>query len=387
MRRVWRILVCIGMICLLTFATSASWAQDADTAPRDNNGQKWRIGYLEGGAFPDYEVIFLRIVAGLMDLGWIKAASLPTEYDPDHRRTWEWVADNIQSDYLEFVKDAFYTSEFNVDLRQATKAELLGRLERDKDLDLILALGTWAGLDLANDQHTTATVVASTSNPLASGIIQSMDDSGFDHLHAKVEPERYARQLRLFHDIIGFTSMGLVYEDSVEGRTFAALDEAELVAKERGFSLHHCFARNNDVTLEQASAEVRACYEELAPQVEALYITVHRGEGLPNLPSLLPPLLEHNVATFAMAGSEFVRHGALLSIAQAGFAYVGRFHAETVAKIFNGAKPRDLPQRWNAPPKIAINLRTAEKIGFDPPFDILAAADEVYDQIEPVGGE
>ncbi|GAB6059310.1 ABC transporter substrate binding protein [Desulfonatronum parangueonense] len=384
MRLTRRILVCIGMICLMT---SLSWAQNTSIAPRDNDGQKWRIGYLEGGSFPDYEVIFLKIVAGLMDLGWIKPAALPTEYNPDHRQTWEWAADNLQSDYLEFVKDAFYTSGFDADLRQATKAELLGRLQQDKDLDLILAMGTWAGLDLANDQHATATVVASTSNPLGSGIIKSMDDSGFDHLHAKVEPERYALQLRLFHDIIGFTSLGLVYEDSVEGRTFAALDEAELVAQERGLTLHHCFANNNNVSLEQASSEVQACYEELAPQVEAMYITVHRGEGLHNLPNLLPSLLEYNVATFAMAGSEFVRHGVLLSIAQAGFAYVGRFHAVTMAQIFNGATPRDLPQRWNAPPKIAINLSTAGMIGFDPPFDILAAADEIYDRIEPVGGD
>ncbi|SDB22687.1 ABC-type uncharacterized transport system, substrate-binding protein [Desulfonatronum thiosulfatophilum] len=376
-----RMLICIGIICLFT---TFSWAQDTSTTPRDNNGQKWRIGYLEGGSFPDYEMIFLKIVSGLMDLGWIKPMTLPEAYDPDHRRMWEWVADNAQSDYLEFVKDAFYTSGFKAENRQATKAELIGRLQQAKDLDLILAMGTWAGQDLANDQHSVATVVASTSNPLGSGIIKSIDDSGFDHLHAKVEPERYAQQLRLFHDIIGFTSMGLVYENSTEGRTFAALDEAEMVAKERGFTLKSCFASNNNVSLEQASAEVKACYEELAPQVEAMYITVHRGESLQNLPHLLAPLVEHGVASFSMAGSDLVKHGALLSIAQAGFTYVGRFHAETVAKIFNGAKPRDLSQQWNAPPKIAINLGTAEMIGFDPPFHILAAADEIYDKIEEV---
>lgn len=82
-----------------------------------------------------------------------------------------------------------------------------------------------------------------------------------------------------------------------------------------------------------------------------------------------------------MAGSEFVKHDALLSTAHAGFSCVARFHAETIARIFNDAKPRNLAQVWNAPPKIAINLKTAEIIGFDPPFDILAAADEIFDQI------
>lgn len=376
-----RTLLIISVVCLL--ATSA-WTQNAPITPRDNDGQKWRIGYLEGGTFPDYTIIFLRTVAGLMDLGWIEPMELPETYDPDHRRTWEWVADNIRSDYLEFVKDAFYTSDFKADLREQTRKNLLHRLNEQQDIDLILAMGTWAGLDLANDRHSVPTVVASTSDPVASGIVVSEEDSGFDHLHAKLEPDRYARQLRLFHDIIGFTNMGLVYEDSLEGRTFAAVADAELVAKERGFTLTHCHARNNDVTLEQAAAEALSCYSELAPQVDGLYITVHRGEGLEFLPALLEPLLTNEVATFAMAGSEFVRHGALLSIAHAGFSYVGRFHAETIAKIFNGAKPRELTQKWTAPPKIALNLKTAEIVGFDPPFDILAAADEVFERIEPV---
>jgi len=319
-----------------------------------------------------------------MDLGWIEPMPLPEQYDPDHRRMWEWVAENVRSDSLEFVKDAFYTSEFKTELRQQTKSDILSRLKNENDLDLILAMGTWAGQDLANDEHAVPTVVASTSDPVGSGIIKSADDSGFDHLHAKVEPDRYMRQLRLFHDITGFSRLGLVYEDSAEGRTFGAVADAEAVARERGFELKRCFAANSGVTLQQASDEVLQCYSQLAPQVDAVYLTVHRGEGLANLPQLLRPLLDNEVASFAMAGSEFVKHGALLSIAQAGFSYVGRFHAETVAKIFNGAKPRDLPQKWNAPPKIAINLKTAEIIGFDPPFDILAAADETYETIAPI---
>ncbi|WP_052507299.1 ABC transporter substrate binding protein [Desulfonatronovibrio magnus] len=369
---------------MLMVFMSLSWAQQYPVTPVDNNGQKWRIGYLEGGMFPDYQIIFFRTVEGLIELGWIEPMDLPEEYNPDHEQAWQWVAENVQSDYVEFVKDAFYTSEFEAEQRMQTKGELIDRLNNQKDLDLILAMGTWAGQDLANDEHSTPTVVASTSDPLGSGIIKSAEDSGFDHLHAKIEPDRYMRQLRLFHDITGFRTMGLVFEDSREGRTFAAVGDAEQVASERGFELKTCHARNSDVTLEQASQEAQACYSELAPEVEAMYITVHRGENLSTLPHLLDPLLKNEVATFAMPGSEFVKHGALLSIAHADFAYVGFFHAETIARIFNGAKPGNLEQRWAAPPKIAINLRTAETIGFNPPFDVLAAADEIYDHIAPV---
>ena len=69
----------------------------------------------------------------------------------------------------------------------------------------------------------------------------------------------------------------------------------------------------------------------------------------------------------------------LLSLAQADYSYVGLFYAETMARIFNGAKARELSQVWIDPAKIALNLQTARVIGFDPPVDILLAADEVYE--------
>lgn len=86
------------------------------------------------------------------------------------------------------------------------------------------------------------------------------------------------------------------------------------------------------------------CHEELAPKVDAVYITVHRGVSLQKMDKLLAPLMRNKIPTFSQLGTEEVKHGVLLSIARAGFKYIARFHAETIARIFNGAKPRDLEQ-------------------------------------------
>jgi len=37
---------------------------------------------------------------------------------------------------------------------------------------------------------------------------------------------------------------------------------------------------------------------------------------------------------------------------------------------------------FEAPPKIAINLRTAEIIGYNAPVDVMLAADEIFHDIE-----
>ena len=374
------------LILILTIAfllPASAFAGKGDqfpTLPTLNNGEKWRIAYYEGGSYPDYQVIFAATIKGLVQLGWVEPIDFP-EYNPDHRAFWAWFTGHVKSKYLVFLPDGFYTSDFKVELRKSVKPEFLNRLKTKKDIDFIFAMGTWAGQDLANNEHSVPSMVESSSNPIASKVIVSAEDSGWDHIHAKVDPDRYERQIRLFHDMVGFEKLGIAYEDSEEGRTFAAIDALEKVAAERDFSLVSCQAPFSDVSKKQARKAIVKCYQELAPKVDAVYISVHRGVTLANLPNILAPVNEHKLPSFSMKGSEEVKYGVLMSISQAGFKYVGEFHAGVMARILNGAKPRDINQIWKAPPKIALNLKTAQTIGFDPPVDILMASDEIFETV------
>jgi hypothetical protein len=44
--------------------------------------------------------------------------------------------------------------------------------------------------------------------------------------------------------------------------------------------------------------------------------------------------------------------------------------------------PGDLPQIFEDPPKISLNLETAKYIGYNPPVEILVAADEIFQKTE-----
>jgi hypothetical protein len=99
---------------------------------------------------------------------------------------------------------------------------------------------------------------------------------------------------------------------------------------------------------------------------------------------ILAPLYQHNLPTFSQSGPLEVRHGVLLGIAEAGYQYIAPFHAVNIAKTFNGAKPRDLNQVFEDPPRIAINIKAAQMIGYDPPPAIMDAADEIYANIATV---
>lgn len=353
------------------------------TLPKAKSKGKWRIAYYEGGQYPDYETILKSTVRGMIALGWIEPLEIPEQNNPLPGGFWAYLVKNAKSRYVEFVPNGYYSAgNFDRDLRPKVKAQLLERLTNQNDIDLVIAMGTWAGQDLANDQHQVPVVVASTSDPIGSQIVQSAQDSGRDHIHAKVEPDRYARQIELFHDIIGFRKLGVVYEDSPEGRTFAAVEAIERTAKARKFEVVRCFAPFNDVSQEEAETKVVDCYAKISKQADAVYLTVHRGLNTQSLPKVVAPLMRYERPSFSMSGESEVKRGVLMSVAQGNYTYVGHFHAETIARIFNGAKPRQLSQIWLAPAKIALNLKVAEAISYDPPVDILLASDEIFQKIE-----
>ncbi len=379
-----------SLLFALLVMTAAAESLAADkkfypTTPLANKGAPWRIGYLEGGAYDNYPPNLIALASALADLGWVEKFTPPPNADEiDTRRLWTWLSQNIRSKYILFVPDAYWSNNWDNTLRARTKKELLRRLNETKDIDLMLAMGTQAGQDLANDEHKVPTIVMSTSNPLESKIIKSYQDSGLDHLNARVDPTRYERQIRIFHDIFGFKKLGIVYEtDTAEGKTYAAIEDVQRVAKDRGFEIVPCHAPWSNISEDKAKQAAQECVNKLAPQIDAFYLTNHRGITIANLENLLAPVYARKIPTFSQKGSQEVKHGVLLSIARAGFKYTAKFHAETIAKIFNGAKPRDLEQIFEDPPRIAINLKAAQTIGYDPPVDVLGSADEVYDTIAP----
>lgn len=371
-----------AIVLFLTISPSLV-AQDFEMDPVSRDGQPWRIALYQGGPLRSYQDSLYFMMDSLIQMGWLPAIDIPRPEDPaDTETLWRWAGKHAKNDYLWFRPDAFYSAEWDPEIRAENKKKILERLIKEDDIDLVIAMGTWAGQDLANYGHSTPTMVISVSDALAAGIVDSVEDSGFDHVHAFLNPERYLLQVRLFHAIIGFQRLGVVYEDTLEGRSYAAVDKILEVATRRGFEVISCRAAFSRVTDVEATANVLACHEHLAPRVDAMYITVHRGVTVDSIRVLLEPLLAYRIPTFTQSSSSFVNRGVLFSISRANWRFESEFYAHTLAKILNGAMPRSIPQVFEAPPKIAINLATAALIGYEPPIEVLGLADEIYMEIE-----
>jgi ABC-type uncharacterized transport system substrate-binding protein len=340
-------------------------------------GRKWRFGYVDSGDYSEYPHTLRGIIHGLMQLGWLTVPELPPSLDSSE--LWTFLAKHARSDYIEFVSDAWWQPGYaDATQRPKLRDEIRHRIATRGDIDLIIAMGTWAGQDMAQLGAPVPTVVASASDPVRSNITFSETDSGLDNLHARMDPERYKRQVELFHDIVPFKRLGVVYEDSADGRVYGGLSAIQDVANQAGFTIQHCHADFNGSSQREASAHLIDCYQQLAPHIDAAYVTVHRGVTTESLQEIIEILRNANIPSFSMLGSKEVQQGVLLGLTPADANYLGAFYAETIARILHGESPRKLNQIWVEPAKLAINLDTAREIGFDPPVEALLAADEIF---------
>lgn len=346
----------------------------------------WRIGYIETKPFSNYAATLANIVYALRDTGIISEIDgLPYRPDQiDTRGIWDWLARHDLGPQIEFVADAYYSYQGlkGAEIDQAAES-IVRRLRETQDIDLMIAMGTEAGKTMATGAHTTPVLVFSTSNAVQAGIIQSVEDPGKDNVWAHVDPYRYRRQLEIFHDIFHFKRLGIAYEDSQSGRTFAAVADVEAVAQGRGFEIVRERVKQPSPDHGEAFyAALIAANRRLADQVDAVYFGLFIGMQPTRLAEVLAPFVERKVPVFAQQAPDGVRYGALVSVARANFQGIGRFGAGAIAKVMQGTKPRHIGQVYENSANILLNLQVAREIDYRPSFEILLVADEVFQQVE-----
>lgn len=372
-------LTCILLIIAIMLPAVAVPSGSSDTAPKLKDGKKWRIGYYESGSFASYSLTFGNIIQALTKMGWLEETG-NCPYKEDSRAIWTWLGTHNSSKYIEFVKDAYYSFDNDTSRHEATKADLIKRLNEQKDIDLMIVMGTVAGQDLAQSSLSVPVMIFSTSDAVKAGIIASSEDSGRDNVWAHVEPYRYKRQVELFHDIFRFKKLGLVYENSVAGKSYVAFEDLADLAEERGFELVSVYVDERVSDSDEYHKNLTEAYRKLSEEVDAVYLTLHTKQQLTKLPDVLAPLTEKKIPTFTQMSRE-VQYGALMAVVMSNFEYVSAFDAGAIVKVLNGASPRSLVQTFVSPPNISLNLAVADHIGYAPSFPILLTADTVYQQI------
>jgi len=336
-------------VCLLIMVCFFISAQQAAPETR-----KFMIGYLEGGPSWLFDGTLNATKLALGKMGWLEK--------------------------MEFPRDAQCSPGWEPEKKeqiQICAQELMAR----NDLDLIIAAGTDAAKAVlkANNGRTPIIAIA-LSDPIRSQLVVDENDSGVDNFTAYMEKDRYRRMFRMFHEVVGFKKLGLIYSESESGKLYSNADDAQQVAAELGFQIVEYPKLSRAEKTEECLEGIRWL---ISQDIDAFFIGSQMcfDWSASDVKKLLDVLTEAKLPTFAREGTKGVKAGALMGFSTTDFASRGNFISDKIVRILQGEKPRSLPMVDATKPKISLNLPVAVKIGFDPPVDLLASSDEIFQEI------
>ncbi len=369
MKQLFVILICLLLgVCLLE--PKAAFA---------GKNHKLRLIYVEGGEYTHYPQVFRFFAQNLQELGLIENGDVPIPADSESMETpWQWMAKNAGGNHIEFLADGFYSGRYNVEKSRENIEAIKKRIQERHDVDVILSFGTRASRETVKLNTDIPVIVTSVTDAIGSKLVRSAEDSGKDNVVAIIPVHEHG--IISFHDIFNFKKLGIAYEDTVNGRDVIGLSNIEQAATERNIQLLRCPIK--DINLDdhvQSAKKLGDCHKKLLQEgAEAIFLTTMLSLTPKNAEEILEPVHEKRIPTFSQVGNSDVKYGALMSISENSFADEGNYLAYLITKIMAGAKPRSLKQTIHIGLSLTINLRTAAKIGWNPPVDVLAAVDEFY---------
>ncbi len=348
--------------------------------------KKFKIAVIESGNYYAYFNVAEALFKGLMTLGWIKELEI-RDGESQNMRTGEYIKKlRLQncSDYIEIGPELYF--DLNWDEKRADSAEFKKIISKENGVDLVICLGTYAAKAvLKQPGYNTPTLIDAVADSVGSGLSKTTEDSGVDFVTNRCDPEQYKRQIELFYNVVKFKKLGIIYEESENGRIYGAVKDIERAAKEKGFEIvrkTNVLAEPTDEELGKAAKLYNQALEELCPEVDALFLGICGGLEDENMPNVIEILNKQQKPSFSMEGSTVVKKGALLGVSGYLVKSTGIYNAEKVIEILKGKKPRELSQTFENVPKIAVNVKTAQIIGFDIPIDVISSSDEIYREFE-----
>ncbi len=338
------------------------------------DGSKYNIGIVQSGSYWEFTEHFKGMLLGLQQNGWINA-NIEIPSNPESIESLLAALGERYSDYINF------DPAYNINLNWGDSMQRADKLRgaTTKNVDLLIAFGGVAGSFFTGyKSYPIPVLVEAVNDPVATGISYSQKDSGRDFVTCRIDPTQYQRQVQLFHNMIGFKKLGIIYGDDEYGRLYSAVNDVEVVALKKGFDI----VRNTNVK-ENIAPDTKALYlaalEDVCQKADAVYIGASTAvTEYDIIDDIVNILNKYKIPSFALEGQIRVKDGILMGVSSLETEKIGLYNADKIAAILSGEMPRALEQVFTGMPSIVFNLTTAEKIGLDVPLETLSTIDILY---------
>jgi putative ABC transport system substrate-binding protein len=298
--------------------------------------QRFKIGLLEtGGDSPLFTGPFIR---KLDELGYVQGKSIAIE-----AKAAEGNAERLKNFAADLVR---------------------------QQVDVIVTIGTPAGLAAKQATNTIPIVLGAISDPVGVGLVSSLARPGGNITgNSLMAPELSAKRLDLLRRLDARISRFAVLWDSSNPGMAERVQETRVAADQSHVFLHVVGPRNLE--------ELEAAFVELLNQhPDALLVTTEAFTR--RYQARILDFANSNEIPAMFEDSSYVEAGGLMSYGP-DYQEVFRTAAVFVAKILKGAKPADLPIEQPTTFELALNLKTAKMIGREIPPNLLALVNRVIE--------
>jgi putative ABC transport system substrate-binding protein len=239
-----------------------------------------------------------------------------------------------------------------------------------RQVSVIAATSTPAGLPAKAATTTIPIVFVTGSDPVEQGLVASMNRPGGNLTGATtLAVEMGQKRLELLHELVPAATLVGVLVNPTGPNLKAVSRDLQAAARTVGLPIHvlHASTERDFDTVFAALAQLRA--GALVIGTDTFFNSQSRNLAGLTVRHAVPAIYQYR--EFAAAGGLMSYGGSITDAYRMAGVYTGR--------ILKGEKPSDLPVQQSTKAELFINLKTAKKLGITIPQSILLRADEVIE--------
>lgn len=376
---------CIVLALILSFVPVLQGVVKAQTGNRTD--RKLVIGCCQAESYYEFDFQLYDIAQGMVERGELSELSGAVSEGSLAEDVWEQMAGAGSDEYSISVNHFFDLSDPEyAKLSDEELNEVLGKAIRDENIDLMITMGTAAGLAVRNCCDVPYMNFLA-SDPVDSGIVEGVELSGNSRGWAHVNNGVDQKALAVMQDIFAPKKVGIVYNmEDPDAYIYSSAKSVDDFAAGLGIEVKKKSVSDDfDVTdeaYEDYIAQMLRAHQELAGSGIDLYILTTSLIEPVDFAKVMEPFVEKGIPVFSVNSTEDVRYVATAAVEMFDYRNIGRFAAETLAKYHSGEELDTLTQKYDTAPFLVLNVDTMHRSGIRLPLEVLLSVNEVYGRYE-----
>lgn len=340
---------------------------------RKADGRPYMISIVELDPAIESSYLWLKgFLTEMHEMGYISADLDFKKLPKDYEGLYQAVLKMDLGGNIAFDPNCYLLTERN----GAAIAKKLKTRAAEKQMDLVIGMGTDTGLFVKELDLGVPFLTAMSTDPVAAGIIQSKTDTGDPDTWALVEDNLVGRQLECYKRIFGFEKLGMITVKELE--LIAAIPDYEKKAEELDVELVKKEISERDLQDENLTVLKEKISELENSDIDAFLLAYGVLEDEKKMTPLFSGMIEKKIPLLICDGNSFVKNGGLICVSFYDYEGYGHHAAKIASSVFHGKNAGDFSCIYASSPYIAFNIDTAKKIGYQADFKFLQSCDEIY---------